>query len=189
MKNTAFRPQQTPIFIYRKKMAESISEILTVQKPAGIPWRLKTAELMPDAQWRMLLAILDAVVPSIQRESTAPQRKSRSIAYIPDARYQDAVSHLKKNTVLLDHASEEELGKYLSDRPTDDLLFQQVLKGMLHHVPDDLTTLLSRVLYILRYASHLSHKLSRRKLTAGCIARKPAVSFSPDMPRPSPSCH
>ncbi|KAK2598771.1 hypothetical protein N8I77_012159 [Diaporthe amygdali] len=130
-------------------MTESISEILAVQKPAGIPWRLKTAELIPDAQWRMLLAIMDAVVPSIQRESTAPKRKSRSTAYISDSRYQDAVAHLKKNTVLLDHASEEELDKYLSDRPTDDLLFQQVLKGMLHHVPEDLMTLLSRVLYIL----------------------------------------
>lgn len=135
-------------------MTESISDILAVQKPAGIPWRLKTAELMPDAQWRTLMAIMDAVVPSIQKESTAPKRKSGSIAYISDSRYQDAVSHLRKNTILLDNVAEEELDKYLSDRPTDDLLFQQVLKGMLHHVPPELQTLLSRVLYILRYASH-----------------------------------
>lgn len=140
-------------------MAESITNVLSVQKPAGIPWRLKTAELMPDAQWRMLLAIMDAVVPSIQRESTAPKRKSRSIAYISDSRYQDALSHLKKDTVLLDLASEEELDKYLSDKPTDDLMFQQVLKGMLHHVPEELSTLLSRVLYILRYASNLLPRL------------------------------
>lgn len=113
----------------------------------------------------MLLAIMDAVVPSIQKESTAPKRKSRSIAYISDTRYQDAVSHLKNNTVLLDAASEEELDKYLSDRPTDDLLFQQVLKGMLHHVPPDLSTLLSRVLYILRYAFHLLRRLDNRMLT------------------------
>lgn len=144
-------------------MAESTANVLSVQKPAGIPWRLKTAELMPDAQWRMLLAIMDAVLPSIQKESTAPKRKSRSIAYISDARYQDALSHLKKNTVLLDHASEEELDKYLSDRPTDDLLFQQVLKGMLHHVPEELSTLLSRVLYILRYAPHLFSRLPQRR--------------------------
>lgn len=133
-------------------MAESIPNVLSAQKPAGIPWRLKTAELMPDAQWRMLLAIMDTVVPSIQKESAAPKRKSRSIAYISDARYQDALSHLRKDTILLDNASEEELDRYLSDRPTDDLLFQQVLKGMLHHVPQELKTLLSRVLYILRYA-------------------------------------
>lgn len=130
-------------------MTESISDILTVQKPAGIPWRLKTAELMPDAQWRTLMALMDAVVPSIQKESTAPKRKSRSIAYISDSRYQDAVSHLKSNTILLDTASAGELDKYLSDRPTDDLQFQQVLKGMLHHVPPELQTLLSRVLYLL----------------------------------------
>lgn len=130
-------------------MTESISEILTVQKPAGIPWRLKTAELMPDPQWRTLMALMDTVVPSIQKESTAPKRKSRSIAYISDSRYQDAVSHLKSNTIVLDNASEGELDKYLSDRPTDDLLFQQVLKGMLHHVPPELQTLLSRVLYLL----------------------------------------
>lgn len=130
-------------------MTESISDILAVQKPAGIPWRLKTAELMPDAQWRTLMAIMDAILPSIQKESTAPKRKSRSIAYISDSRYQDAVSHLKKDTIVLQTASEAELNKYLSDRPTDDLLFQQVLKGMLHHVPPELQTLLSRVLYIL----------------------------------------
>ncbi|KAG8157425.1 hypothetical protein KVR01_012809 [Diaporthe batatas] len=130
-------------------MTDSIADMLTVQKPAGIPWRLKTAELMPHEQWRTLMALMDTVVPSIQKESTAPKRKSRSIAYISDSRYQDAVSHLKSNTILLDNASEDELDKYLSDRPTDDLMFQQVLKGMLHHVPPELQTLLSRVLYLL----------------------------------------
>ncbi|POS78539.1 hypothetical protein DHEL01_v203071 [Diaporthe helianthi] len=130
-------------------MTESISDILTVQKPAGIPWRLKTAELMPDAQWRTLMALMDAVVPSIQKESTAPRRKSRSTAYISDSRYRDAVSHLKSNTILFDKASEAELNKYLLDRPTEDLLFQQVLKAMLHHVPPELQTLLCRVLYLL----------------------------------------
>lgn len=135
-------------------MAESIADVLAVQRPAGIPWRFKTAELMPDGQWQLLMAIMDAVLPSIQRESTAPRRKSRSTAYIPDTRYQDAVSHLKKNTIVLDHASEQDLDRYLTERPTDDLLFQQVLKGMLHHVPEELMTLLSRVLYILRSVLH-----------------------------------
>jgi hypothetical protein len=138
-----------------RKMTESVSDILAVQKPAGIPWRLKTAELMPDAQWRTLMAIMDTIVPSIQRKSIAPKRKSRSVAYISDRRYQDAVSHLKKNTILLDSAGEAELDKYLADRPTDDLLFQQVMKGMLHHVPPELKTMLIRVLYLLRYASHV----------------------------------
>lgn len=97
----------------------------------------------------MLLAIMDTILPSVQRESTAPRRKRLSRAYISDTRYQEAVSHLRKDTVVLDFASEQDLDRYLSERPIDDLLFQQVLKGMLHYLPHETRTLLFRILYIL----------------------------------------
>lgn len=131
-------------------MATEISTVLTAQRPAGIPWHLKTADIIPDDQWRMLLAIMDAVLPSIERESTASRQGSRSKAYISDTRYHEAVSRLRKDTVVLDAASEQDLDKYLCERPTDDLLFQQVLKGMLHYLPQETRSLLFRVLYILR---------------------------------------
>ncbi|ROW04836.1 hypothetical protein VMCG_04808 [Cytospora schulzeri] len=92
---------------------------------------------------------MGAILPSIQRESTAPRRKSLSKAYISDTQYQEAVSHLRSNTVVLDSASEQDLDKYLSERPIDDLLFQQMLKGMLHYLPPDTRSTLFRVLYIL----------------------------------------
>lgn len=130
---------------------EIIPTVLTAQHPIGIPWRLKTEELITDGQWRMLMAIMDAVLPSVQRESAAPRRRSRSKAYISEARYREAVSLLRRDTVVLDSVSEQDLDKYLSERPTEDLLFQQVLKGMLHHLPPETKSSLFRILYILRY--------------------------------------
>lgn len=140
-------------------MDQEVSTVLTAQRPAGIPWHLKTAEIIPDGQWRMLLAIMDAVLPSVQRESAAPGRKSPSKAYMSDTRYQDAVSHLRRDTVVLDSASEQDLDKYLSERPTDDLQFRQVLKGMLHYLPQETRSLLFRVLYILRWVILLSEAI------------------------------
>ncbi|KUI70069.1 Long-chain-alcohol oxidase FAO2 [Cytospora mali] len=130
-------------------MAEEASEVLTAQRPTGIPWRFKTEEIIPDRQWRMLMAIMDAILPSIQRESTTLGRKSLSKAYISDSRYQEAVSGFRRDTFVLDSASEQDLDKYLSERPTDDLLFQQVLKGMLHYVPQETRSILFHILYIL----------------------------------------
>ncbi|ROW11800.1 hypothetical protein VPNG_04976 [Cytospora leucostoma] len=130
-------------------MAEKVSAVLTAQLPAGIPWRLKTAEVISDDQWRMLIALMDTVVPSVQRESTAPRRKSLSTAYISENRFREAVSHLKKDTVIFDTASEQDLDRYLSEKPSDNLLFQQVLKGMLHHLPPEKRLQLFRVLAIL----------------------------------------
>lgn len=116
----------------------------------------------------MLLAIMDTILPSVQRESTAPRRKRLSRAYISDTRYQDAISHLRKDTVVLDFASEQDLDRYLSERPIDDLLFQQVLKGMLHYLPHETRTLLFRILYILRYVPLLQGGMFARS----CVTRR-----------------
>lgn len=142
-------------FKTQKNMAEEVSTELTVQRPAGIPWHLKTTDIIPDGHWRMLLAIIDTVLPSVQRELASPRHSSRSKAYISDTRYQEALSRLRKDTVILDSASEQDLDKYLSERPSDDLLFQQVLKGMLHYLPQETRTSLFRVLYFLRCVASL----------------------------------
>lgn len=134
-------------------MTEEAPTASRTQRPIGIPWRFKAGELMTYTQWRMLLAIMDAVLPSVQRESAASGRKSRSKTYISEAKYREAVSLLRRDTVVLDSASEEDLDKYLSERPTEDLLFQQVLKSMLHHLPQETKSSLFRILYILRCVS------------------------------------
>lgn len=134
-------------------MPEKVSAALTAQLPAGIPWRLKTAEVISDDQWRMLIALMDTVVPSVQRESTAPRRESLSTAYISETRFREAVSHLRRDTVVLDAASEQDLERYLAEKPSDSILFQQVLKGMLHHLPPETRSQLFRVLSILRWAN------------------------------------
>lgn len=155
LKSSTLRPLvlstiPVPPVRYKWIMAEEVSAVLTTQRPVGIPWRFKTEELLSDKEWRMLMAIMDAVLPSVERESMATRRRSISKAYISEARYQEAVARLKRDSVVLDSASEEDLNKYLSERPTDDLLFQQVLKGMLHHLPLETRSLLFRVLSILR---------------------------------------
>lgn len=97
----------------------------------------------------MLYAIIDAILISVHKESTAPRRRSRNVSYISDQEYQNFVSRLKKDTVILDHSSIEDLDKYLAEKPSDDLLFQQLLQGMLLQLPQDKMKLLSGVLWAL----------------------------------------
>ncbi|KAK7733975.1 hypothetical protein SLS53_007970 [Cytospora paraplurivora] len=93
---------------------------------------------------------------AVERESTTPRRKSLSTAYISGTRFREAVSHLQKDTVVFDTASEQDLDRYLSEKPSDNLLFQQVLKGMLHHLPPEKRSMLFRVLSILSYATPMT---------------------------------
>lgn len=121
----------------------------TAVKALGLPHRLKVAELMSDTQWRTLLAVMDTIVPSIQRASRAPRKRSLSVAYVSDERYDAAMANLKKNTVLLDANAEADVHDVLAQKPSDDVAFQQQLQGMLLTVPPDARNQLLGVLTLL----------------------------------------
>lgn len=132
-------------------MADNPISLLPAVVPTGIPHRLKITEVMAPSEWRTLLAIMDTILPSVQKESKAPRKKSLSVAYISDEKYDAALAHLKKNTIVLDTASEDDVERYLADKPSDDIIFQQMLQGMLLSLPLQTKNLLVTVLKVLRY--------------------------------------
>lgn len=127
-----------------------MADELTVVQATGIPWRFKVTEPMGPSEYRMLYALMDAVLVSIRKESKAPRkRRPQNVTYIPDDEYNKAVSRLKKETVILDHSSEEDLEDYLAEKPSDNLIFRQLLQGMLLQLPHAKINLLSWVLWAL----------------------------------------
>lgn len=132
-------------------MAEQTLAVdLTSVRPTGIPWRLKTTEVMGGDEQEMLLALFDAVLPPVQRLSEAPKRKSRKVSYISDEDYRKYVSHLRNDTVILSSPSaEEELKQYLAEKPSDNLEFRQMLRGMLCNLPKQKLDMLTKVLWVL----------------------------------------
>lgn len=130
-------------------MADVVSERAAVT-PTGVPWRVKTAELMETQHLDMLYAILKAAVPPIVRESKLRGRKKLDTVYISDEEFQKIVSQLRKSTVVFDLASEDDLERYLAESPTDSILFRQTLQGMLLDLPPQTKGLLVFALRNLR---------------------------------------
>lgn len=131
-------------------MTEVMSELAAVT-PTGIPWRVKTAELMETQHLDMLYAILKAAIPPIVRDSKVRGKKRLDTVYISDAEFEAVVTQLRKNTVVLDSASEEDLEQYLAESPTDHIIFRQTLQGMLIDLPPKTKGLLAFALQNLRY--------------------------------------
>lgn len=129
---------------------------LTAVQATGIPWRFKVTEPMGPGEYRMLYALMDAVLVSVRKESKAPRkRRPESVTYIPDDEYNRITSRMRNETVILDHSSEEDLEIYLAERPSEDLVFQQLLQGMLLQLPHAKINLLTWVLWALNtYAQY-----------------------------------
>lgn len=128
------------------KMADNLGSVI----PTGIPWLMKTTEALGPNEYRILYAFFDAILVSVQRDSTAPKkRRSRNVLYVPDDEYQKFFARVKNDTVILNHSSEEELENYLAEQPSKDLLFRQMLQGMLVQLPQAKISLLSNVLWAL----------------------------------------
>lgn len=129
-------------------MAESLKDLAAVM-PTGIPWRVKSSELMDPQYMDMLYAILTAVVPPMVRESKIRGKKKLHTVYISDEEFHRLVAELKKNTVIFDSATEEEFEAYLAESPSDSVQFRQLLQGMLLDTPPAVKAELVRVLWAL----------------------------------------
>ena len=100
------------------------------------------------AQWTTLLAIMDTVIPAVHRESTTSYQLSQLT--ITQTEFNAAVDHLKATVV--DAPSVEELDPYLEERPSENPLFQDLLKRMLvHYSRDDARKGLGMILSGLKY--------------------------------------
>ena len=107
--------------------------------PAGEPF---TA-----AQWTTLMAIMDAVIPSIRRETTTTDKISQLT--ISDVEYNTAVHHLQKTVV--NAPDSESLDEYLNERPSENPRFQDLLmRTLVFYARDDARKGLSFVLSTLK---------------------------------------
>ncbi|KAF8848869.1 putative long-chain-alcohol oxidase FAO2 [Acephala macrosclerotiorum] len=73
--------------------------------------------------WRTLLAIMDTVIPSIRRETTATDKSTQLT--ISDIEYNKTVNYFKNNTNAPDSKS---LDEYFDERPSANPKFQELLK-------------------------------------------------------------
>lgn len=142
-------------------MAAVVKELAAAAvTPSGVPWRIKSAELMAPHNLDMLYDILRAIVPPVVRESKIRGKKKLGTVYISDDEFYKIVAQLKTDTVVFDSASEEDFELYLAESPTDSIVFRQTLQGMLIDLPPQTKGLLVAVLGALRYVVSSSQHTS-----------------------------
>lgn len=99
-------------------------------------------------QWITLMAIMDAVIPSITRGSGS-EIEGKSQLSVKDEEYTAAVEHLRENVV--DAPEEMVLEEYLREKPSDSPAFQGLLRRLLiHYTPEEARKGLGFVLSTLK---------------------------------------
>ena len=98
-------------------------------------------------QWKILMAIMDTIIPSIRRETTTSSKVEQLT--VSDMQYNTVVDHLK-NTVV-NPPTNENLDEYLDERPSANPRFQSLLKRYLsQYAPEDAKKGLSFMLSALK---------------------------------------
>lgn len=159
-----------------------------VPTPVSLP---DATEFLTDAQWKILMAIMDTVIPAIriQEESTtngAQQQRDLGTIYLPSGEYSDAAIKLRNASSPLNHSSDV-LEAYLAERPSDNPLFTTLLKGVLTNVPPSKQRDIRILFSILKSVPPAAPSQAFTTLThLPAPARAP--SSSPLTPPRSPPC-
>lgn len=104
-------------------------------------------QFFTDAQWVTLLAIMDTVIPSVHRESSAANGPSQLA--VSDEEYNTAVRDLQEN--VFDAPQGEALDAYLQEKPSDNPQFHELLKRtLIHYSKDDARKGLAFILSALK---------------------------------------
>ncbi|KAJ4287118.1 hypothetical protein N0V88_007740 [Collariella sp. IMI 366227] len=105
---------------------------LTAPVPVTLP---DSVEFLSDTQWKVLMALMDTVIPAVRIQDT-PKAKNldTSALNLPSAQYSDVAIKLRNAVSPLD-PSAEILTAYLAERPSDNPVFSQVLKLILTNLP------------------------------------------------------
>lgn len=115
---------------------------LTIPLPDVPPGEAFTAD-----QWTTLLAIMDTIVPSVQRG--AASGSSTTQLTISHAEYNETVEGLKKGVVGT--VEDKTLDEYLSEKPSENPRFRALLKrSMLVFSREDIRKTLALVLSALK---------------------------------------
>lgn len=121
----------------------------TAPLKAPVPVDLPSAgEFLNENQWRVLMAVMDTVIPAIRMQDTSTPSNGRasSTLYLTSGQYSDTAIKLR-NAVTPLNPSSDMLEAYLAERPSDNPVFTQVFKCVLTNLPPskrrDLRILLS----------------------------------------------
>ncbi|KAI1417556.1 long-chain fatty alcohol dehydrogenase [Hypoxylon sp. FL1857] len=112
--------------------------------PTQLP-ELKETSYFSETQWQLLLALVDAVIPSIVAEAAATDRKNQ--LRIPQPQYEEAYERTKSS---MKHPPDyEKFKQYLESRPLDNPRCLNLLKRLLQNVPNDDRRRLGGILNLL----------------------------------------
>jgi hypothetical protein len=121
--------------------------------PVNIP---EIPGFLNDGQWKVLMALMDTVVPAIrvQDPSQIHEHRDTSVIYLSNSEYSDTIAALRKAAWPLNHSSDI-LDAYLAERPSDNPLFNQTLRLILSNLPPKKQRELRYLLSFLRHFSPL----------------------------------
>lgn len=116
--------------------------------PVNLP---EPVECLGESQWKVLMAVMDTVIPAIRIQGTSQKAKDHdaSTIYLPSNEYSEVAIKLRNATTPLNQSSDT-LEAYLAERPSDNPVFAQVLKGVLGHLPPNKQRELRILLSILK---------------------------------------
>ncbi|KAL3424760.1 long chain fatty alcohol oxidase [Phlyctema vagabunda] len=103
---------------------ENLDIVAPLSNPAPT---LEDADYFNEAQWAVLMSIMDAVIPSIHGEPIEPQ--NIAVLSVPQDEYNTAVNHVRSNITGLQET--QLLGGYFQEKPSDNPRFQALLKRTL----------------------------------------------------------
>lgn len=104
-------------------------------------------QFFTDDQWTTLMAIMDAIIPSIGRQAAAGSNPSQLT--VSDVDYNMAAEDLKKN--VTDAPQGDSLERYLEEKPSDNPKFHELLqRSLIHYSPEDARKGLAFILSALK---------------------------------------
>ncbi|KAK3692226.1 hypothetical protein B0T22DRAFT_531748 [Podospora appendiculata] len=104
-----------------------------------------TGDWFDETQWAVLLALLDAVIPSITAETDVQDAKAQQA--LPDAHFDELVGRAQAS--MVEPPSADVLKSYFEDRPSTQPWFLYAVKRTLDTVPDPVRKQLGSVLSAL----------------------------------------
>ncbi|KAI1375020.1 long-chain fatty alcohol dehydrogenase [Hypoxylon crocopeplum] len=117
---------------------------LTAPIPTQLP-KLEPDTYFSETQWQTLLALVDAIIPSIVAEPVATDRKNQLL--ISESQYKEVYEHTKSSMKYPpDHGKFQQ---YLGARPLDNPRFVRQLKRTIQAVPSSSRKQLGSVLNII----------------------------------------
>ncbi|KAI1808433.1 long-chain fatty alcohol dehydrogenase [Daldinia bambusicola] len=120
------------------------SSQLVVPIPTQLP-ELKPDTYFSRAQWQILLALVDAVVPSIVADSDITDQKLH--VQVPQSQLEESYKRIKNS--MKHPPNYEKFQQYLQSRPLDNPRFLQAVKRILENIPDGNRKQLGAVLNLM----------------------------------------